>query len=554
MTSTSTGGAAPTGTGTAVTGTAGTGMPLRGDRILRYVDAFCPACHAADPERPLADVRRLAGRLTEQDGRVWLERGCPEHGLQRSLYDEDAEILRWLERWSAPTKAHRPDVDGNFDPVPSAYLRGLGEMQTQHTCILLADVVEACNLRCPTCFTDSSPDLAGVVPLADVLANVDTRLARENGRLDVVMLSGGEPTLHPELAELLAALVARPVVRILLNTNGVRIARDDALLDLLRRHRERVEVYLQFDGVSERASRHHRGGDLRAIKEQAVARLSAAGVFTTLTMTAALGVNDGEIGAVLRLALATPYVGGVSIQPVFGSGRSTPVDPLDRLTHTGVLARLGPQTDGEVTWHDLTALPCSHPHCCSVGYLLRDDSGRWRSLVALVGAERLEANLGLVANRIADDEVPRELRSAVRESLLGLLSESSSLTHPAFGDLWRDICEHCDLGIGTLTKLVASTLPGRRRALRTMLGERMVRVTVKPFMDIHTMIEERLTQCCVHVASRSDDASGAPVDQCAPFCAVQAWPALARLRLSTAAGRGWDDGQRRRMLPLVEVH
>ena len=97
-------------------------------------------------------------------------------------------------------------------------------------------------------------------------------------------------------------------------------------------------------------------------------------------MTAALGVNDGEIGDVLRLALDTPYVGGVSIQPQFGSGGPARSTRCDRLTHTGVLARLGPQTGGLVTWRDLTALPCSHPHCCSVGYLLRDDAGsgaRW---------------------------------------------------------------------------------------------------------------------------------------------------------------------------------
>lgn len=510
----------------------GTGMPLRGDRILRYVNAFCPACHLAAPERPLADVRRLSGWLAERDGQVWLERGCPEHGMQRTLYDEDPEILAWLERWTAPTKAHLPDSPGNYDPVPAAYLRGLGEMQTQHTCILLEDVIAECNLRCPTCFTESSPDLAGVVPVEAVLANVDQRLARENGRLDVVMLSGGEPTVHPGFAELVEALVARPIVRILVNSNGLLLARDDAMVDLLRRHRDRVEVYLQYDGSSAAASRHHRGGDLRAVKALALSRLSAAGVFTTLTMTVALDVNDGEIGDVLRVALDTPYVGGVSIQPVFGSGRSHAVDPLRRLTHTGVLARLGPQTGGEVTWRDLTALPCSHPHCASVGYLLRDDGGRWRSLVSIIGAERLEQHLGLVANRVADDEVPRALRTAVRESLLGLLSEQSSLSHPAVGDLWRDVCETCDLGIGTLTKLVASRLPGRQQALRRMLGERVVRVTVKPFMDVHTMLEERLTQCCVHVGSRS--AAGA--DQCAPFCAVQAWPALSRQRLSAAAG------------------
>lgn len=512
----------------------GSGMPLRGDRIHRYVTAFCPHCHDAAAANgstdDLAGVRRLSGWLAERDGKVWLERGCPEHGFVRTLYQEDAEILSYLEEWTAPTKWHVPDTPGNFDPVPGAYLRGLDEMHTQHTCLLLEDVIEQCNLRCPTCFTDSSPDLRGAVPVEQVLANVDQRLARENGRIDVVMLSGGEPTLHPELPRLLDELAARNVVRILVNTNGVALARDDALLATFERLRERVEVYLQYDGLRAESSRHHRGGDLTALKADVVRRLSQAEVFTTLTMTVAKGVNDDEIGDVIRVAMETPYVGGVSLQPVFGSGRGRGIDPLDRLTHTGTLARLGPQTDGLVTWRDLTALPCSHPHCASIGYLMRTDAGEWKSLVGLIGHERLKANLDLVANRIADDEIPRELRAAVKSSLLGLLSEQSSLSHPRVGALWRDVCESCDLGIASLLKLAAAAgLPGGKERLRRMLGERVVRISVKPFMDVDTMIEERLTQCCVHVGTRS-----AEQDQCAPFCAVQAWPALGRMRLSTA--------------------
>jgi uncharacterized radical SAM superfamily Fe-S cluster-containing enzyme len=299
---------------------------------------------------------------------------------------------------------------------------------------------------------------------------------------------------------------------------------------VLRRHRKRVEVYLQYDGLRAESSRHHRGGDLTAIKARALQRLSAAEVFTTLTMTAALGVNDDEIGDVIRVALATPYVGGVSIQPVFGSGRAGLIDPVDRLTHTGVLARLGPQTDGLVTWRDLTALPCSHPHCASIGYLLRTDDGEWRSLVSLIGHDRLLANLDLVANRIADDQIPRELRKAAKASLLGLMSEQTSLSHPDIGALWRDVCETCDLGIASLLKIAAAAgLPGSQERLRRMLGERVVRISVKPFMDMSTMIEERLTQCCVHVGTRSQTQ-----DQCAPFCAVQAWPQLSRQRISTA--------------------
>ncbi|WP_336647623.1 radical SAM protein [Microbacterium sp. MMO-10] len=562
----------PAGLGSAAAGaparvkTAGSGQPLRDYRVHRYVNAFCPTCHEEDPDRPLADVRRLSGWLAVRNDRVWLERGCPEHGPQRTMYDESAEILTYLEQWTAPTKIHEPDLAGNFKPVPSAYEDGLPEMQTQHTCILLEDLTDHCNLRCPTCFAESSPAASAIAPLADVLASVDARLARENDRIDVLMLSGGEPTLYPWLEQLLEHLVARPVVRILLNSNGLRIAQDDALVEILKKHRERVEVYLQYDGESAEASAYHRGADIRRFKERALARLSEAGVFTTLTMTAALGVNDDEIGAVIRRAMATPYVGGVTIQPVFGSGRSAGIDPDDRLTHTGVLARLAPQTDGEVTWKDLTALPCSHPHCCSVGYLLKDDSGSWNSLTKLVGHDKLkdflDLNPDLIANRIADSGINQKLKDSVKQSLLDLLSEQSSLSHPSIGSLWKDICTGCDLGIGTLTKLATAALPGQHKRLRRFLGERVKRITVKPFMDINTMIEERLTQCCVHVATVNEQTSA---HQCAPFCAVQAWAPLSRTRISTATGSagargagparnaGVDAGDRAR-LPLSVGH
>ena len=138
-----------------------------------------------------------------------------------------------------------------------------------------------------------------------------------------------------------------------------------------------------------------------------------------------------------------------------------------------------------------------------------------------------------------DNQQLAELAGAFAGLLsLGLLSEQSSLSHPDIGQLWKDVCESCDLGIGTLATLAASKLPGQRERLRRLLGERVLRVTVKPFMDMNTMIEERLTQCCVHVAT-TGEAGG---HQCAPFCAVQAWAPLSRSRISTSAG-----------LPLVEV-
>ena len=537
------------------------GMATRTDRIRRYVTAWCPRCHDRDGGS-VDGARRLPGYLSEADGRVWLVRGCPDHGRIVTLYDEDPEILDWLERWTAPTKVHVPDTAGNFTPPPAGYLQGLGELQTQHTCILLEDLTDTCNLSCPTCFAGSGPDVDGFVPVEEVLANVDQRLARENGRLDVVMLSGGEPTLHPGFGELLDRLLERDVVRVLVNTNGLTIARGESgVLETLRRHRDRVEVYLQHDGFDLEGHRHHRGADLRRVKAEAVRALSDAGIFTTLTMTIAMGVNDHEIGAVVDLALATPYVTGVSLQPQFGAGRSGEIDALDRLTHTGVLARLAPQTDGRITWRDLTALPCSHPHCCSVGYLFRTDDlartrGRgsvdgpvWQSLVALLGPEVLAEHLGLVANTgMAKPELAEDLRVLVRESLLGLLSERSSLTHPETAELFRTVCDACDLGVPGLLKLARAG--ASRRSLRKLLAERIVRITVKPFMDIDTMVEERLLQCCVHVGTRDADAN-----QCAPFCAVQSWTELSGQRLSrlTAGETAPSLGRPGRSLPVVST-
>lgn len=560
------------------------GMPTRGDRIHRYVTAFCPECHEPDaqldggdvgdvPAERLESVRRLPGYLSEADGKMWLVRGCPDHGRIVTLYDEEPEILAYLEQWTAPTKHVNPDTPGNFTPAPAGYLEGLGELQTQHTCILLEDLTDACNLTCPTCFAGSSPALKGVVPVEEILANVDARIARERGTLDVLMLSGGEPTLHPDFARLLDALVARPITRIMVNTNGTTLVSPDSpVLAALAKHRREVEVYLQFDGFDEDTHRHHRGADLRRVKERAIELLTGEQIFTTLTMTCALGVNEHEIGAVVDLALDRPYVTGVSIQPVFSSGRSEELDPLDRLTHGGVLRRLGEQTDGRVTWQDLTALPCSHPHCCSVGYLFRMDgsygqpvgdvaaptgsddehgSGRrrspqpdqWRSLVELVGVEQLRENLDLVANRgMAAPDLSADLKLVLKDSLLGLLSESASLTHPRTAQLLANVCDSCDLGVSGLVRLARDASSAKK--LRRLLAERVVRITVKPFMDIHTMIEERLLQCCVHVGTRSENQ-----DQCAPFCAVQAWPQLSAQRLSTVASSPAIEA--RRPLPLV---
>jgi hypothetical protein len=160
--------------------------------------------------------------------------------------------------------------------------------------------------------------------------------------------------------------------------------------------------------------------------------------------------------------------------------------------------------------------------------MLKTDAGDWRSLVGIMGHEELKAQLDLVSNTIADWRLPRKLRVLVKESLLGLLSEQTSLTHPTTTDLLRNVCENCDLGMSTVLGLLKDRAIGHGDRIREWLGTRIKRITVKPFMDIDSMLEERLLQCCVHVGTNGDDGG----QQCAPFCAVQAWPQLGRMKLA----------------------
>jgi len=487
--------------------------------LLKSVRAVCPRCFADDPNfDPEWPTDVLDGHLVEREGAVYLRRWCRRgHGEVWSLYEEDAELWRYLQQWRVPTRQINPDTQEIF-PLPLGYEYGLGPSHQQHSCVFLLDVTTQCNLSCPACFTSSSPAASQYLPLRAVVRAVETAIAREDGRLDMVMISGGEPSVHPEIVAILDALAPLAVTRILLNTNGVRLANDDAFLAALTRLRDRVEVYLQYDGTREETHHALRGTDLRTTKRRAVERLSQARVFTTLVATVA-EVNAGEIGAILDTAFATPYVGGVMFQPVFASGRAPHVDPMRRVTTTGVLRRIEEQTAGRVKAHDLIALPCSHPDCCSIGYFLGDGRGAFRSLAAIVGEDDLKRSLSVFGNSIAFTESLAQVRAA----LGSVMSESMTLSRPELVGHLKTICTACDVGgFGEMLKL--AFVPG---ASARFVGERVKRVTIKHFMDANTLITERLEQCCVHVAGAGNDVVRMP------FCAARLFP---KVRARTMGG------------------
>lgn len=478
--------------------------------IQKSVRAVCPRCFADnvnfDPEYPI-DI--CDGHLVERDGSIYLRRWCRRgHGEVWSLYEERADLWRYLQQWRVPTKAINPDTQAIF-PSPMGYEHGLGPAHLQHSCIFLLDVTSQCNLNCPACYASSSPENSHYLPVSEIEKSVRTAIERENGRLDVVMISGGEPTVHPQLREIIERLLPLPITRILVNTNGIRLANEDALLGFLASHRDRVEIYLQYDGQGRDVHEGLRGADLRDVKERALSRLSSERIFTTLVMTVT-SANQDRIGEVLDRCFATDYVGGVMFQPVFASGRAPAFDPMQRVTTTGVLARMEAQSASGVHAHDLIALPCSHPDCCSIGYFVKGRDGTTRGLASIVGDQALKENLSVFGNSIAFSDS----LAAIRDALTGLMSESMTLSRPELATHLKTLCSACDFGgVMDLLKLAFG-----KNATARFVGERVKRVTVKHFMDADTLITERLEQCCVHVAGAGND----PVRM--PFCAARLFP------------------------------
>jgi uncharacterized radical SAM superfamily Fe-S cluster-containing enzyme len=451
--------------------------------------------------------------LVSHDGNVWLRSFFSTHGETESLYEEDAEIWRARSGWSTPTLRVTPDRTNNYGPFPDAYRDGLPASHGQHTCILVLNITDRCNYGCTTCYASAKAPGARVPPderptVDDVLHTVQTVIAREGGKWGVLKLSGGEPTVRDDLPEIICRLLELNITRILINTNGRRLARDDRFLDFLQRHRHKIEIYLQFDGLRPATYQALRDEDVAAEKLATLQRLNAAGLFTTLVVTVQRGVNEDEIGDIVQLGLETPRCAGLAVQPMFGSGRAPEFDPLNRATPTGILRRLGQQTGGIVDASDFIPLPCSHRDCCDITYLIRTANDEWKSIPKLIGEDELKRWIGVVSNTISFESLSDSVRTMLQAGIMQrVFSEQMKVGTP---ELMRDLSQMCDCIpglpqlLGGIWSRVRVSKGNDDRALE-QAAERTFRITVKMFMDAHTFHEARIRQCCVHTGTFEGD-------------------------------------------------
>jgi uncharacterized radical SAM superfamily Fe-S cluster-containing enzyme len=427
---------------------------LVGEQLLKRTASRCPVCQEAAP----AEVWKR-----DEDGHasVWLTRKCPVHGRFEARIATDARFY-----WMAQGDPKNQCCGGNACSAGSDEVRGvLGrnapgdpEVERLSTCLALIEVVNSCNLACPTCYADSPHSRAvDAVPLEDLQKRIEGVIQRK-GRIEILQLSGGEPTLHPRFFELLAWCHANPGIDyVLLNTNGVRIATDPAFADELGRtfRYGRFQLYLQFDGVQAAGQVELRGGDLRKMRAKAIEVCAEKNIPITLAMTVT-PENRGHLWEAAKFGLEWPNIRGISYQPVFTSGRipgSVVGKVAEPLNAADVILALVDQAGGTLRFEDFTPLPCGDPNCATIGYLLKTAEGT-RSISDFVDFTQVQGFL----------------RDKIRYSL---------------DDLARCGCESEPLG---------------RMLHEFELDEtHTFRLFIKPFMDAWTWDQDRIDRCCTHV-------------------------------------------------------
>jgi 7,8-dihydro-6-hydroxymethylpterin dimethyltransferase len=458
--------------------------------FLELTRSVCPVCRC--------DVE---AEVVAREGRVYLRKRCADHGRFEALVYGDAEryveIQRYNKPGDRPLRLQTEVVDG------CPWDCGICPEHKQHTCLGIIEVNTGCNLDCPICFAESGtghrPD-GYSLSLEQVEAMLDAFVEAE-GEPEAIQLSGGEPSIHPQILDMLAAGKARGIKLVMLNTNGIRLARDPRFAPALAEIG--VHVYLQFDGFKDSTHLAIRGRLLQEEKRRALDRCAQAGVGVSLAAAVERGINDDEVGEIISFGVGHPAVTGVFFQPVTHSGRFLDFDPLERLTNSDVIDAIARQLPHWFRADDFVPVPCCSPTCRSATYALYDGE----DLVPLPRLVDVEDYLDYVTNRALPD-------LEVKAALEGLFSASAAGGTERTGE--RLECVACGVGLPDELQEVAA---------------KGFMVVVQDFQDPYTLDVRKLRKCCV--------AEIVPDGRVIPFCAYNSVGYREHVRAQLhAAGNG----------------
>ena len=399
---------------------------------------------------------------------------CGEHF---ELLEEDVQYHLQKYRYDKPgtqSKVQSNCVKG------CPYDCGLCEKHDQHTCIGLIEITGRCNLGCPICYANSGSGSNGGfgedLQIGTIEKMMDFYMESEGGGAELLQISGGEPTLHKDVLAVIEMAKNKGFKYVMLNTNGKRLAEDEAFVRELAKFRGGFEVYLQFDGLDDKACSELRGKSgksLADVKKQAISNLNRHRVPTTLVATIKNGVNDHLCGEILAYGMSTDCVRGVNYQPI-GYYGGTAAEP-DRATLSGVLNRIEKQTGKMIKASDFIPLPCNVERV-AITFLLKGKKG----FVPITRDRDLSEFRNLIGNTFV---------FTVEDVLKNFNGDSKIFNVSGCCDIIDDIKKHIPKNF---------ILKSKEEKIR-FVDENTFRISVSSFVDKYNFDMKSMQKECVHI-------------------------------------------------------
>jgi uncharacterized radical SAM superfamily Fe-S cluster-containing enzyme len=288
-----------------------------------------------------------------------------------------------------------------------------------------------------------------------------------------VQISGGEPTIHPDFFTILDIAKTKPIRHLMVNTNGIRIAKDEAFTKRLAEYMPGFEIYLQFDSLKSDVLEKFRGENLLSTRMKALEHLNKYNLSTTLVVVVQKGVNDGEIGEIIDFALKQPCVRGVTFQPVSVAGRLEDFNPItDRITLTDVRNEILKQSP-MFQPNDVIPVPCN-PDALAMAYALKI-GGQVFPLTHLVDPDMLLNN--------SRNTIVYEQDEKLKEHMINFFSTGNSV-EAATETLHKIMCCLPDISAPSLSY------------------QNLFRIIIMQFIDAWNFDVRSIKRSCVHIVNK----------------------------------------------------
>jgi 7,8-dihydro-6-hydroxymethylpterin dimethyltransferase len=459
----------------------------------------------------------IMARMFEEDGKVYMEKTCPDHGYCKDLYWSDVDLYLKAERWEFG------DGRGNSNPntknVSCPSDCGICDRHTSHTALGNIDLTNRCNLTCPICFANANVTGKVYEPTKEEILEMLKLYRAEQpvaGRL--VQFSGGEPTIHPNFLEIIKAAKDFGFSHIQIASNGIKLADED----FARRAADAGlhTIYLQFDGLNDDVYVKTRGRRLLDYKMKAVESIRRAGMKIVYVPTVAGGINEDQVGPILKFALENIDVSsGISYQPVAITGRISYEERQKlRFTLPDLVREIEAQTGitNRDDWYPLSfCTPISkiisavrgnetvhitcHPHCSLGTYLfIEQKTGRPVPITRFVDVEGM---FEAIDDMVAKTRAARSKRFAAMNAFMKLNKFFKKEQAPD-GLSFKKFLQTLD---GFFDKEA-----GRGKNDGTYTNKTLL-VAGMHFMDNYNYELERVRRCTIHYAT--------PAGRIIPFCA-----------------------------------